>query len=195
MDTKSFEFKTREVTPDGKFSGMASVYHVVDSYRDAVMPGAFTKTIAENGSVIRILSQHNPHDVIGLGRLRDERDALWVDGQLELELASAKEAYIRLKKGLINGLSIGYETVGEKSVNGVRQLTEIKLWEVSLVTFPACAPARVTNVKRRGEVDADELLSGMRSLRLEIISEREAREAAELQTKLDALRAIGRIIR
>lgn len=136
----------------GKFTGKASVYGVIDSYGDVVMPGAFTKTLAERGSEIVVLSQHDPTNSIGKAQLADSADALLItDGRLELELASARDEYIRLKSGLITGISIGYVTRDARFEQGVRQLTEIDLWEVSLVTFPANDFARVTGVKANAD--------------------------------------------
>lgn len=151
MFTKAFRFHdVKMLDGDGRFTGRASVYGVVDLQGEVVMPGAFTKTLAENGGRVKVLNQHNPYDVIGLAQLEDREDALWVaEGKLSLGLASAQEAHVRLKDGLIDGLSIGYEVIKEKFDKGVRQLTEVKLWEVSLVTFPANPLARVTNVKGR----------------------------------------------
>ena len=46
--------------------------------------------------------------------------------------------------GAIDGLSIGYRTVrAERSPEGHRLLTEVELWEVSLVTFPMLPEAKV----------------------------------------------------
>lgn len=52
--------------------------------------------------------------------------------------------------GALNGLSIGFKSVpGTSRYNddGVRVLTALELWEVSLVTFPANERARITGVK------------------------------------------------
>jgi HK97 family phage prohead protease len=132
----------------GQFSGRASVYGVVDSYGDVVMPGAFTKTLQKSNNRIKVLAQHNPDDVIGLATLEDSADALMASGSLVLELQSAKDMYTRLTNGLIDGISIGYVTENASlDKNGLRQLNEISLWEISLVTFPANDFARVTDVK------------------------------------------------
>lgn len=132
----------------GYFRGRASVYNEIDSYGDVVLPGSFTKTIAENGGHIKVLAQHDTWNVIGLAMLEDGPDGLWCEGQLELELPSAQEMYVRLKKGLIDGISIGYETIKERFDKGIRYILEVRLWEISLVTFPACGSARVTAVKQ-----------------------------------------------
>jgi HK97 family phage prohead protease len=60
------------------------------------------------------------------------------------DVAKAREAAALLEAGAIDGLSIGYRTV--KSNNdkaGKRHLSELELWEVSLVTFPMLPDARV----------------------------------------------------
>src|SRR5688572_9953140 len=108
MDRKTSECKAT-VDADGLFRGKASTYGgPPDSYGDVILPGAFTKTIRENGGRIKVLNQHNPADVIGMATLIDKADGLWVEGKLELELTSAKEAYIRLRNSLIDGISIGF---------------------------------------------------------------------------------------
>ena len=44
-------------------------------------------------------------------------------------------------------LSIGYHTVRDVITNGVRHLQELKLYEVSIVTFPMNELATVSSVK------------------------------------------------
>jgi uncharacterized protein len=133
---------------EGVITGRASVYGVVDAHNDVVMPGAFTRSLSESANQVVILNQHNTSDPIGMATLADSPEALLItEGLLELELASAREAWIRSKKKLVTGISIGYETLREEYKGSIRQLHEIKLWEVSLVTFPANSFARVTSVK------------------------------------------------
>ena len=153
MDSKylHLDLDLKNVAPTGTFTGWASVYGVVDHDGDAVMPGAFTNTLAARDHEIVILNQHDPADPIGKAKLFDRAKGLWVEGTLELDIQSAREAHVRLKKGLIGSRSIGFRTVREKFRNGVRELHEIDLWEISLVTFAACEPARVESVKAQGD--------------------------------------------
>ena len=147
--TKDFKFDVKVKEAAGQFAGRASVYGVVDSYGDVVMPGAFAKHIEAHGNRIVVLNQHNPYDSIGLADLSDSDTALLADGQLELDLQSAKDAFVRVQKQLVTGISIGYEVMdgGAQFKNGIRELHDVKLWEISLVTFPANTFARVTDVK------------------------------------------------
>jgi uncharacterized protein len=163
---KSFQFveDTKARGAEGKFSGRASVYGVVDLGGDVVLPGAFTKTLVESAGKIVILNQHKHEQSIGMGILNDSPEALLIqEAQLELELTDAKQAWIRLTKGLVTGLSIGYSVPegGYYYERGVRFLKEIALHEVSLVTFPMNTHCGVTDAKsmESAEEQAKRLLS------------------------------------
>jgi HK97 family phage prohead protease len=148
MEIKSFglTFDTKAAKGDGTFSGRASVYGEVDLGGDMVMPGAFADAFM-NGGKVPILKQHMSEAGIGLGILSDSSDALLIDGELALELFDAQQEWIRLRKGILNGLSIGYSVNNERYERGVRLLLALKLHEVSLVTFPMNTSARVTGIK------------------------------------------------
>ena len=63
-----------------------------------------------------------------------------------------------IEAGAIDGLSIGYRTVrAGKTESGTRLLSEIDLWEVSLVTFPMLPDARI-GAKAEEREDPAELL-------------------------------------
>lgn len=148
---KTFRFNSKAADGgDGKFTGLASVYGVMDYGGDVVMPGAFTRTLAENGNRCLVLSQHAHAKSIGDAILEDSAEGLRVsEGNLVLELEDAKQEYIRLKRGLLDGISIGYSVApgGERYERGARLLTDVDLFEISLVTFPMNTHARVDSVK------------------------------------------------
>lgn len=145
-ETKDFRFEVKGITEAGQFTGYASVYGVVDDQNDVVEAGAFTKTMRERPEV-PILWRHNQDEIIGKGTLVDSESGLLVNGQLELGLQAAKDAYTRLKGGLVKGLSIGYKAIAPAVRQGKRMLGEIKLYEVSLVPFPSNDLALVMSVK------------------------------------------------
>ena len=156
----------------GVITGRASVFGNVDSHGDVVMPGAFSKHLRERGNTIKVLVQHNPEDVIGLATLSEKEDGLHFVAKLALDLPSAKEMYTRVKHGLIDGVSIGYEVEsGGATFNkqGIRELHDLKLWEISLVTWPSNASAAVTNVKVRGNAIIAALAAGSRSLKSDTV--------------------------
>lgn len=143
----------RDFGEDGTFEGYGSVFGVKDSYSEVVAPGAFAASLKQHkadGTYPALLWQHDPSKPIGVyTSMREDEKGLLVKGKLALDTQLGKEAYSLLKMGGLNGLSIGFmpvkSEVDEKT--GVRSLTEIDLWEVSLVTFPANGKARVEGVK------------------------------------------------
>lgn len=97
-----------------------------------------------------MLWQHSADHPIGIWtEMVEDEKGLRIKGQLALETVKGKEAHALLKMGALNGLSIGFMSKqwAYDRETDVRTLTEIDLWEVSLVTFPANEKARVTNVK------------------------------------------------
>ena len=150
MLTKQFTFDidTKSIDDAGSFEGFASVYGNIDEGGDIVEAGAFTKSIT-NQSTVPILYQHNQKQPIGLGRLEDTASGLKIYGDLVLDVPEAKSAYALMRKGVLRGLSIGYQTVrdGFDSARKATLLKELNLMEVSLVTFPMNRLATITGVK------------------------------------------------
>lgn len=147
-------FELKEIKEDGTFVGVASVYGVEDLGGDVIEKGAFKKTIAENPTV-PILWQHRADEVIGRGTVKEWQGKVMLEAALDLEDATALKAYRKLKSGLIKGLSIGFSTIKHawEEVEGrtIRHISELKLWEVSVVTFPMLPAAQVTRVKSAEE--------------------------------------------
>ena len=113
---------------------------------DVVDRGAFDKTLRE-GRTFPLLWQHMPNLPIGSVQISDSDVGLQVDGKLVLEDPQARIALAHLKAKTIKGLSIGFDTIKDAVENGVRHLKELRLWEVSVVTFPMNEAAMVTSVK------------------------------------------------
>jgi HK97 family phage prohead protease len=143
-----FAFELKSLNDDGSFVGVASVYGNKDLGGDVVDKGAFTKTLQERGSRVPILWQHDQKQPIGYGELVDTPTGLKISGKLTLAVAKAAEAHALMKDDVITGLSIGYDTIKHKYEGGARHLQELKLYEVSLVTFPMNEDARVSDVKK-----------------------------------------------
>lgn len=137
----------KALSEDGSFEGILAVYNNVDLGKDLIEPGAFKKTIAEKGTSIPLLWQHDPDKPIGTLELIDAENGLYVKGQLVLDVPEARTAYSLIKANVIKGLSIGYDTVKDAIENGVRHLKELRLWEGSIVTFPMNEAAMITSVK------------------------------------------------
>lgn len=147
MEIKTFNFKlTKELDENGTFSGYASVFDVKDAYEEIIEAGAFKKTLKES-KTFPLLWYHWPENVLGVVEGEEDEKGLFVKGDLNLEVQAAREKHALLRQKAIKGLSIGFTTIKDKIIDGIRYLKEIKLWEVSLVTFQANPKALVEAVK------------------------------------------------
>lgn len=155
LDEPEFEHKfarfgdTLAVADGHIIEGYASLFDEVDQGGDTVARGAYQASLAAlqaKGCRVKMLWQHDPAQPIGVWEeVREDRRGLWVKGRLITETARGAEASALIAAGAIEGLSIGYRTKRARSAqHGGRILSEVELWEVSLVTFPMLAAARLT---------------------------------------------------
>lgn len=154
------EFRAVDDKP-GVVTGYGSVFGVTDSYGDIVAPGAFAASLVDwraKGRLPKMLYQHDSFAPIGnWTEMVEDNIGLRCTGQLLLTVEKGRETYELLKAGAIDGLSIGFQTV-ERTWNGdtkTRTLNKVRLWEVSLVTFPSNDQARVSGVKSADQQQAD----------------------------------------
>ena len=139
------------IDEEGRFSGYASLFGVMDLGRDIVMPGAFRESLNRRGAEgVKLLYQHDPGQPLGHWQaMRENARGLYVEGQLDLDLPKARELAGLIGRRLIDGLSIGFRTEIERKdpASGVRRLDRLDLWEISLVTFPLLPQARLLDIK------------------------------------------------
>ena len=148
----------------GVFVGYASLFGRRDSSGDVVMPGAFAACLKRRGPRdIRMLFQHDPAEPIGTWlEMRETARGLHVMGRLDGNVQRGRELLSLLESGGLDGLSIGFRTVraARDPKAGSRLLQQIDLWEISLVTFPMLAGARVLELKSRHHDAAERLFAG-----------------------------------
>ena len=133
--------------PD-EFEGYASLFGVPDGVGDIVQPGAFAKSLRRRPpDKVRMLYQHSALEPLGVWEeIKEDRRGLYVRGRLVLDVTRAREVRSLFAEGALNGLSIGFRTMRAHKSGGHRLLTEIELWEISVVTFPLLAGSAVTAV-------------------------------------------------
>ena len=124
-----------------RFAGYAAVFDRADRGGDVVRAGAFERSLGRGASV-PLLWQHEAGRPIGrIEYLKEDKRGLRVIGRL----VDARAAAL-LKEGAVGGLSFGYR-VREARGERPRELTDLELVEVSLVTFPMQPRARVHAVE------------------------------------------------
>jgi uncharacterized protein len=187
-EVRSYALQIKATGDDGTIEGYGSVFGVRDNYDDVIAPGAFLESLKSHkaeGTMPAMLWQHDASEPIGVWtEMVEDSKGLRIKGQLALDTTRGKEAHALLKLGALNGLSIGFMSKqwAYDRDSEVRTLTEIELWEVSLVTFPANEKARVTNVK----ASPDEVVTPKDA-------ERALREAGF--SKADATALVARVMR
>ena len=131
---------------DLEVAGYASVFGQADGSGDAVAPGAFAAGLARRGARgIRMLFQHDAAEPVGVwDAIEEDRRGLFVRGRILSAGPRGRATAGLVRAGAVDGLSIGFRTVrSTPRPGGGRTLKEIDLWEVSIVTFPMLASARL----------------------------------------------------
>ncbi|MEO6980805.1 MAG: HK97 family phage prohead protease [Mucilaginibacter sp.] len=124
----------------GIITGYLSAFNNVDSDNDIVQPGAFKKTIIENGPTspqprIKFLLNHSTTQPIGrFLELKEDSHGLRYTAQIGKH--NQGQDFLKMAEdGLISEHSIGFKSIAEeKGKTGPRYLKEIKLWEGSALT-------------------------------------------------------------
>lgn len=193
MARKSIQFRVKAGPEDGlqegEFTAYASVFDNVDSYGDVVRKGAFAGSLAAwdaSGFPIPLLFGHNMSDPdfnLGTVQAKEDDHGLLVKGLLDLENPKAKQTYRMLKGRRINQMSFAYDEVDagpidDPKLGEVRELRELKLYEVSIVPLGANQETEILAVKASAQALVDGLKAGR------VIS---AKNEGELRTAYDAI--------
>lgn len=136
------------------FSGYASVfnkpYGVRDSkgsYIETIKPGAFKKTLQEQDDV-RFLINHDgiPIARSSSGTLKLEEDdyGLYVEAELDPNNPTVAEVASAMKRGDLNEMSFAFAAVRDDFDGEKRDVQEVRLFDVSVVTYPANSYAGAT---------------------------------------------------
>ena len=154
-ELKFFKFEVKEVDEEeGTFTGHAATFSdKPDSWGDIIDPGAFTKTLKEGGKRIKSLWNHSVMEPIGKPiEMAEDDTGLAFKIKLSLGVQRAREVLSLIKDGVITEMSIGYDTMKETYIDGIRHLQEIRLWDLSPVTFAANPDAIITGVKQEADI-------------------------------------------
>jgi HK97 family phage prohead protease len=170
-EERNVAFELKSLSDDGTIEGYGSVFGVRDSYDDVIAPGSYAITLAAHraaGTMPAMLWQHDATVPIGVWtEMFEDTKGLRIKGKLALDTVKGAEAYALMKMGALNGLSIGFVSKewGYDRDTDVRTLTEVELWEVSLVTFPSNDKSRITGIKAADVAGVKTIRQAEQSLR------------------------------
>lgn len=163
-----FQLDQQSDFESGRFSGIASVFgSTVDTYpqRTRIKPGAFLKSINDRFSRVKILLAHDAGSLwIGLPtKLQETGEGLLVEGSLN-NTAMGKDVSEAMRHAAALGkldaieFSIGFDAlswdlVEQEDEEVIREISELRLWEVSVVPFGADRQTRATEVASRDALE------------------------------------------
>lgn len=134
------------------------------TYEETVEPGSFSKTLAEKDDV-RLLLNHDGLPLArtksGTLRLSEDNTGLATDADLDKRSGLTNDVSVAMERGDLDQMSFAFQVTRQEWNEDYTQrfIREVKLFDVSVVTFPA-SPS--TSVKLRGielvdALDDDEL--------------------------------------
>lgn len=147
-----------ELYIEGYFAVFHSPYDICPGVVEEVAPGAFSDTLGED---IRALTNHDTTLVLGRNKvgtldLKEDSHGLWGRIRVNREDQDAMNLYRRVQRGDVDQCSFGFVILDERrevlpdgSVRYV--ILKVRLFEVSVVTFPAYEETSVTARARQEE--------------------------------------------
>lgn len=132
--------------------GYFSIFGNVDSDGDMIMPGAYSKTLRENGKRIKHLWQHDVRYPLARPELKEDTKGLWFRSTIS-DTSFGRDALKLYADGVIDEHSVGFNTIKSQKKNGYNEMTELRLWEGSSVTFGANSLAIGGPAKSMGKDD------------------------------------------
>lgn len=172
------EFHTREdgeaLLIEGYFAVFNSNYNIDDGLSESIEPGAFTDTISGD---IRALINHDTSLVLGRTKantltLKQDARGLWGQIVINPNDSDATNLYARVKRGDVDQCSFGFDILNEETIfseDGASvhwKIKEVKLYEVSVCTFPAYEE---TSVKARQQDAATERAKKLKAWKLNMM--------------------------
>lgn len=151
-----------EITADRKVKGYAIVWGSKNDYNEIVLKGATLNSLnargvgSTSGNPILVLNQHRQTEPLCRPTLLQEDDyGLYFEGDVIEGVTYADEVVSQVNQGVLRQLSYGFNYIWDKTeydaTNDSYILKEIKLGEISLVTFSSDENAQLRSFNQLQE--------------------------------------------
>lgn len=140
----------RNGVPVGIIKGHIATFDI-DRGFDRFAPGAFLESIERHKRDNRPvrLKDHHGRTIGGfpIETVLEDEKGLFGVGEINLEVQQGREAFALAKQGVLSDFSIGFSSIQDAQVNGIRVITKAELFEGSIVDEPMNPAAKITEVK------------------------------------------------
>jgi len=153
LEHKTYAASTTS-TDQGLFTALVSTPEV-DREHDVVARGAFATTIANwrgSGKMLPLAWNHgaDPEDLVGYidpAQMHEGKDGLTVGGKVDLDTDRGQQVWRLLKSGSL-GFSFCFMATRERNrADGIREIAEVDVFEISATPTPMNAGTRVLSTK------------------------------------------------
>lgn len=140
----------RNGVPVGIIKGHIATFDI-DRGFDRFAPGAFLDSIERHkrdNRPIR-LKDHHGRTIGGfpIETVLEDEKGLFGIGEINLEVQQGREAFALAKQGVLSDFSIGFSSIQDSVINGIRVITKAEIFEGSVVDEPMNPAAKITEVK------------------------------------------------
>jgi len=147
LERRALQCEFRAGEGEGVIEGYVTTWGTVDDYNSTFQRGAFAKTLQERGKKVRILWNHEETPIGVPIEIREDEKGLFARIQLVMSVRRAREVFDLIQAGAIDSFSFGFRSIKDAWLDGVRQIKEVALFEISPVIFPANESAQITGVR------------------------------------------------
>ncbi|MGO2711592.1 HK97 family phage prohead protease [Pseudomonas helleri] len=154
---KTLAFTETEIkfSSDGKvgvFEGYASVFDVIDSDGDIILPGAYKKALATQSRQVGMFFNHQTWELpVGKWQnLEEDSKGLIVIGELTPGLSVSNDLRAAMERKTVEGMSVGFTVTKDDYalIDTGRAFKNVQaLREISICTFPANEQATIESMK------------------------------------------------
>ncbi len=150
---KKAKFTVKNSDDDSRtIEGYGGFFGNVDSDMDVIKRGAFNKSIKDWGpegrDAIKLCAQHDMgRPIAKMLDMKETDDGLYIKARFGTH-RDGEDYYRMAKEGIINEFSVGFQAIDkQENKEGGYDISNTKLYEVSMVTIAANDMAVVTDVK------------------------------------------------
>jgi uncharacterized protein len=163
------DLEVRETGDGMTFEGYAAVFNSesedLGGFREYIAPGAFKRSLQSRNEV-KLLWNHDAGEPLasvrgGTLKLTEDDRGLKVEARLA-NTSRGRDVAELIRSKTVDSMSFGFSVIKDTWEGNVRTLNAVRLFEISLVSFPAYqATAGTVSVRSSNTIDADQLADAL----------------------------------